>query len=212
MDKKQIGVLFDLDGVLIDTETQYSKFWGAIGEKYFGNGKELSENIKGRNLEAIYSSYFPDENIQKIITAQLDEFQANMSYELYPGVKEFLDSLVENKIAMCIVTSSDDKKMERLFESQPYLKSVFTHMITGDQVTNAKPHPECFLKGAALIGRDIHDCYVFEDSINGITAGLASGAKVIAIDNTYPRNKIAELTNNIISGFEGLTIEKMLQF
>ena len=106
MNLNTIGVLFDLDGVLIDTETQYSVFWGKMGDKYLGNGKEFAARIKGSNLSTILNSNFPDKELQKEIVKQLDEFQANMSFDIYPGVMEFIQQLEENGIPMCIVTSS----------------------------------------------------------------------------------------------------------
>ena len=212
MKSNNIGVLFDLDGVLIDTETQYSVFWGEIGEKYLGNREEFAARIKGSNLSTILNNNFPDPDLQKEIVAQLDDFQANMSYSIYLGVKEFIQQLVENDIPMCIVTSSDDRKMESLFEQQPYFKDVFRNIITGDMVTKSKPDPECFLKGAELIGVDISNCFVFEDSMQGIAAGIASGATVIALDTTNSREAISALTDNIISSFENFGVENMTQY
>lgn len=212
MNLNTIGVLFDLDGVLIDTETQYSVFWGKMGDKYLGNDKEFAARIKGSNLSTILNSNFPDKELQKEIVKQLDEFQANMSFDIYPGVMEFIRQLEENGIPMCIVTSSDDRKMESLFAQQPYFRLAFQNIITGDQVAKSKPDPECFLKGAKLIDRDIHNCYVFEDSMQGITAGIASGATVIALDTTCSRSSIRNLTDNIISSFEHFGVNDMLNF
>ncbi|MGN0229605.1 MAG: HAD family hydrolase [Muribaculaceae bacterium] len=212
MELNNIGVLFDLDGVLIDTESQYSVFWGDMGEKYLGNREEFAARIKGSNLSTILNNNFPDPDLQKDIVSQLDEFQANMSYAIYPGVKEFIQQLVENGIPMCIVTSSDDRKMESLFEQQPYFKEVFRHIITGDMVTKSKPDPECFIKGAELIGADIRRCFVFEDSMQGIAAGKASGATVIALDTTNSREAISHLTHNIISSFENYSVTDMIKY
>ncbi len=209
MNLNKTGVLFDLDGVLIDTETQYSVFWGNIGKEYLTDSTDFAEKIKGSNLTAILDNHFPDKKLQEIIVARLDEFQASMKYEIYPGVKDFVNQLIEHNIPMCIVTSSDDNKMNSLFEQQPYFKETFKNIITGSQVTNSKPHPECFLKGAKLINRDIADCYIFEDSLQGITAGIASGAKVIALDTTCHKSAIEKLTTNIISSFENFGIDDM---
>ncbi len=212
MELNNIGVLFDLDGVLIDTESQYSVFWGDIGEKYLGNREEFAARIKGSNLSTILNNNFPDPNLQKDIVSQLDKFQANMSYAIYPGVRDFIQQLAENGIPMCIVTSSDDRKMESLFEQQPYFKEVFRHIITGDMVTKSKPDPECFIKGAELIGADIRRCFVFEDSMQGIAAGIASGATVIALDTTNSREAISHLTHNIIGSFENFSVTDMIKY
>ena len=205
------GVLFDLDGVLVDTESQYSIFWGKMGVEYNTGIPDFAERIKGSNLASILNTYFPEKSVQDEIVDKLNRFQEAMTYEICPGVKEFISQLKQHNIPTCIVTSSDDKKMEHLFAHQPYFRDNFSNIITGDQVTNSKPHPECFLKGAQKIGVDIKDCLIFEDSMQGITAGLASGAKVIALSTTCTVQQIRTLTNVIIPGFENLSLELIQQ-
>ena len=205
------GVLFDLDGVLVDTESQYSIFWGKMGIEYNTGIPDFADRIKGSNLAAILHTYFPDKSVQDEIVAKLNAFQAAMTYEICPGVKEFISQLKQHNIPTCIVTSSDDKKMEQLFAHQPYFRENFSNIITGDQVTNSKPHPECFLKGAQKIGVDIKDCLIFEDSMQGITAGLASGAKVIALSTTCSIEQISTLTNVIIPGFKDFSLDVIPQ-
>ena len=205
------GVLFDLDGVLVDTESQYSIFWGKMGIEYNTGIPDFADRIKGSNLAAILNTYFPEKSVQDEIVAKLNAFQAAMTYEICPGVKEFISQLKQHNIPTCIVTSSDDKKMEQLFAHQPYFRENFSNIITGDQVTNSKPHPECFLKGAQKIGVDIKDCLIFEDSMQGITAGLASGAKVIALSTTCSIEQISTLTNVIIPGFKDFSLDVIPQ-
>lgn len=205
------GVLFDLDGVLVDTESQYSIFWGKMGIEYNTGIPDFADRIKGSNLAAILNTYFPEKSVQDEIVEKLNAFQAAMTYEICPGVKEFISQLKQHNIPTCIVTSSDDKKMEQLFAYQPYFRENFSNIITGDQVTNSKPHPECFLKGAQKIGVDIKDCLIFEDSMQGITAGLASGAKVIALSTTCSIEQISTLTNVIIPGFKNFSLDVIPQ-
>lgn len=205
------GVLFDLDGVLVDTESQYSIFWGKMGIEYNTGIPDFADRIKGSNLAAILNTYFPEKSVQDEIVKKLNAFQAAMTYEICPGVKEFISQLKQHNIPTCIVTSSDDKKMEQLFAHQPYFRENFSNIITGDQVTNSKPHPECFLKGAQKIGVDIKDCLIFEDSMQGITAGLASGAKVIALSTTCSIEQISTLTNVIIPGFKDFSLDVIPQ-
>lgn len=205
------GVLFDLDGVLVDTESQYSIFWGKMGIEYNTGIPYFADRIKGSNLAAILNTYFPEKSVQDEIVEKLNAFQAAMTYEICPGVKEFISQLKQHNIPTCIVTSSDDKKMEQLFAHQPYFRENFSNIITGDQVTNSKPHPECFLKGAQKIGVDIKDCLIFEDSMQGITAGLASGAKVIALSTTCSIEQISTLTNVIIPGFKDFSLDVIPQ-
>ena len=79
-------------------------------------------------------------------------------------------------------------------------------IVTGDMVRHAKPDPECFLLGAQLIGVDIHDCWIFEDSLKGLAAGRASGATVIGLATTLPREVIQDKADLVIDNFNQLTI------
>lgn len=200
--KLPAGILFDLDGVLIDTETQYTLFWDKMAKQYNVADKDFSRKIKGTNLEHILNTYFADKSCHKHIIDMLSDFQENMTYQLLPGVEAFIKQIEDADVPMCIVTSSDNKKMESLFKQLPFIKLHFPNIITGDQVTHGKPHPECFMKGAEKIGCDIHECVIFEDSPNGIKAGLASGAKVIALSTTLPASVLQKFTDIIIPGFD----------
>lgn len=79
------GVLFDLDGVLVDTESQYSIFWGKMGIEYNTGIPDFADRIKGSNLAAILNTYFPDKSVQDEIVAKLNTFQAAMTYEICPN-------------------------------------------------------------------------------------------------------------------------------
>lgn len=195
-------MLFDLDGVLVDSEGEYSKFWGAIGDRY-NRGAGFNNSIKGSTLVEILS-HFPEED-RTAIADELHEFERHMEFEVYPGVKQFLASLHKEGIPAAIVTSSDNFKMECLFARHPEIKEAVGHIVTADMVSRGKPDPECFLLGARLIGVPVEDCFVFEDSMNGLKAARASGGKVVALATTNPIHAIAPLSDVVIGSFEGIT-------
>ncbi len=180
---KNIGVLFDLDGVLIDTESRYTQFWEEIASTYDTGIEDFAYHIKGNNLQRILTTHFPT-HMHSDLIAYVQKLEENMVYELFDGVIELLEELKTLNIPFAIVTSSGMDKMERLRKQQPQFVAYFDHIVTGDMVRNSKPDPECFLKGAELINRNIQDCYIFEDSPAGIEAGLSSGATVIALTTT----------------------------
>lgn len=187
----QTGALFDLDGVLLDTEGIYSQFWEEVAHRFPTGEPNVASVIKGMNLQAILSTYFPGEEKQREIVALLDEQQRTMRYRPFDGAMSFVDVLRRLGVRCCVVTSSDSRKMEAVAQQLPDFNSRFDAIITGDMVKHAKPHPECFMKGAKAIGRDIEHCYVFEDSINGLKAAKASGATVIALATTCKASEIA---------------------
>lgn len=193
------GMLFDLDGVLVDSEGEYSKFWGAMGDRY-GLVSTFASDIKGTTIGEILLN-FPEGDRDGILAA-LHEFESNMEYPVYPGVMEFLGRLKKAGIPSAIVTSSDNVKMDLLFGRRPELREMVNVVITGSMVSRSKPDPEGYLKGAELIGVPIEECCVFEDSLQGLQAGRSSGATVIGIATTNSREKVAPLADITVDRFE----------
>lgn len=204
--KKIKGALFDLDGVLLDSEDIYTGFWNAVEEKFPTGIPNFAHVIKGSNLFEILHDHYPNEAIRQEVTEMLLGFQRSMKYEFFDGAMEFVNRLNQAGIPACVVTSSDDDKMASLARQHPDFSSHFKTIVTGDMVRHAKPDPECCLLGAQLIGVDIHDCWVFEDSLKGLGAGRASGATVIGLATTLPRETIQPLCDMVIDNFSQLSI------
>lgn len=133
-----------------------------------------------------------------------------MDYEVYPGVDEFLTELAKAGIPSAIVTSSDNAKMEKLFARRPWLRDKVTKIITADLVTKSKPDPQPYLIGAEAIGVPIEDCFVFEDSVNGLKSAKASGATVVGLVTTNPKEIVAEFADILTDGFVGFSLEALL--
>ena len=206
---KRCGVLFDLDGVLLDSEGLYTIFWEQIDKEYPTGIDEFASYIKGSHLARIMG-YFDNEEVRRDILNKLNDYERNMRYEFFPGALEFVRHLREAGIPMAIVTSSDRKKMLSLYRQYPEFPTLFDQIITGDMVSKAKPDPDCFLPGARLLGVDISDCIVFEDSRNGLLAGRASGARVIGVATTLSTDIVEPLSDMTIGAVSELTVEGLL--
>lgn len=206
--RKIQGVLFDLDGVLLDSEGQYSIFWRAMDERFPTGVEDFSNYIKGFHLVRILG-YFANDEIREQIVQALVEFEKNMRFEFFPGAIALVKRLRDMGIPMAIVTSSDHKKMQALFSQHPEFPALFDTIITGDMVTRAKPDPDCFLLGAQRLGVDIKDCVVFEDSRNGLIAARASGARVIGLATTLSADIVAPLSDLTIPCVNDLDIEQI---
>ena len=204
------GVLFDLDGVLIDTEGIYTQFWQAVDKRFPTGVKNFAQVIKGSNLHNILHTYFPSPEMREQVNALLNDFQRDMRYEYFPGTITLLDELKRRNIPLCIVTSSDPDKMRELYRQKPEFSSYFQAIVTGDMVSEPKPSPECFLLGAKHIGVDIEECVVIEDSINGLKAGLASGARVIGLSTTCSRDAIEPYCHLIASDIASLNTQTII--
>lgn len=202
------AALFDLDGVLIDTEGIYSGFWESIDRLYPTGIDNFAAAIKGTTLTEILS-HFPTEQIRADIKQRIHDFEETMVYELMPGVDTFLDALVGAGWPIAIYTSSDDKKMSCLRRQQPRLFELADVIVTGSQVSHSKPDPEGYNKAAEMLGCPIGDCVVFEDSLQGLEAGRRSGAVVVGLATTNPASVIKGKARVILDGFTGFGISDL---
>lgn len=204
--KKMHAALFDLDGVLIDTEPAYTRIWQDIERKYPTGIENFAYKIKGTTLENILSTYFPDLEVQLAVRRMLAEREEAMEYELFDGVMDFLHKLKEEDIPCAIVTSSGDAKMERLFRAKPDFAACFDEVITDGRVTRSKPDPEGYILAARSLGAEPEDCYVFEDSYNGLKAGRAAGATVVALSTSNPAEKLKPLADIVVASLNEVEI------
>ena len=208
---KNIAVLFDFDGVVVDTETQYSVFWHKMGVDYLGM-EDLESRVKGQTLMYIYDTFFPGMTKEREeITVGLDRFEQDMSYDFVPGVEEFIVDLHRNGVKMAVVTSSNDKKMEAVYRAKPEIKSMFDRILTAEMFTASKPAPDCFLLCMEVFYTPPETTYVFEDSFNGLKAGMASGATVIGLATTNSREEITPLCHYVLDDFQGFTYDKLTE-
>lgn len=207
-------VLFDLDGVVLDTESQYTVLWNNIGKKY-GDVGEIGRLSKGQTLTHILDTYFKGQTeLQKHIIEELYEFEQNMSYAPIPGVMEFMKQLKEASVPTAVVTSSNKAKMENVYRHYPDFKDIVGHVFTSESFTRSKPDPECFLMAMHALGGTPEDTVVFEDSVNGLKAARASGATVVGLVTSNPREVVEPLSDYAINDFTSMSLDrlkKMLQ-
>ncbi|MDE6179829.1 MAG: HAD family hydrolase, partial [Phocaeicola sp.] len=188
---KCMAALFDFDGVVMDTETQYSIFWDEQGRRYHPELPELGRIIKGQTLAQIYDNYFAGmEEVQQKITEELNLFEQNMLYNYIPGVEAFMRELRANGVKIAIVTSSNEMKMSNVYRAHPELKQNVDRILTAEMFTHSKPDPECFLLGAAVFDTVPENCVVFEDSFHGLEAGNRAGMPVVGLATTNTEEQI----------------------
>lgn len=198
------AALFDLDGVLIDSETLYTKFWQRVGEIHHLPSPTFAHDIKGTTLNDILTTYFADPEVRRDVDRLLHEFENEIVYPVFPGALEFVDALRAEGLKTVIVTSSDDKKMEYLFNQHPDFAGHFDAIVTAADVTRSKPDPEPYLVGASKAGADPKDCIVFEDSFQGLEAGRRSGAYVVGIATTNPAEQLAGKADRVVGSLAEL--------
>lgn len=204
-----IGFLFDLDGVLIDSERKYTEIWNTINRIYPTGIDDLAERIKGTTLDSILDNYFPDPELKPLVESKLLELEGKMEYDYTPGAHDLLLGLRERDIPSALVTSSNNIKMEHLRKDLPEIMTLLDQFVVADMVTHSKPDPEGYLLGASLIKRDPRACVVFEDSLQGVKAGRAAGSYVVGVTGTFPVELLREYSNLTVDSLEEIDIDRL---
>jgi HAD superfamily hydrolase (TIGR01509 family) len=202
--------LFDFDGVLMDTEAQYTRFWDETGRK-FVDMDGFGSMIKGQTLVQIFDKYFADRTEEELraVEEAINEYERNMTYEFIPGARGFLNELRQAGIPTAIVTSSNNQKMSQVYKAHPDLHTLVDAILTSEHFSKSKPDPECFLKGMEMLGGTPETTVVFEDSIHGITAGRAAGAYVTGLATTNKREVIEPLCDMVIDNFSDFSLKEL---
>ena len=214
MQGKQLkAALFDLDGVVFDTEPQYSVFWGEQCRHYHPEHPGLENEIKGQTLTQIYDSWFSGSLLeeQPVITERLNAYEQQMDYDYLDGFLAFVGDLRSHGVRTAVVTSSNVPKMESVYRKQPGFPALFDAILTSEDFAQSKPDPDCYLKAAQKLGVGPDSCVVFEDSVNGLRSGRAADMKVVGLLTTNPLAVVEPLSDIQIPDYEGLTYESLSQ-
>ena len=201
MNYKRVA-LFDLDGVVFDTEPLYTEFWRAVFERYYPNEPQLATAIKGQTLTWIYERYFADlPDLQNEITAELNAFEHNMQFEYVLGFEDFIVQLHQLNVNTAVVTSSNKQKMQQVYTQYPNFKAYFDHIFTAEDFVKSKPDPYCYLLGASYFGVKPTECMAFEDSINGFKSVIAAAIPLVGLATSNSIEVINQYTKVIIPNY-----------
>jgi len=193
------AVIFDMDGVLTDSEALICKAaislfkkWGAEASPedftpYIGTGEELyiGEPAKKHGLDInpkeakahLYEEYL------KLVPTELESF---------PGVSELINDLKSKGVKIAVATSADEIKMVANLEKIGHPRASWDACAYGDIVENKKPHPDIFIKAADMLGVAPEDCAVIEDSYHGVEAANRAGCLSIAVGHTFPQDRLRD--------------------
>ena len=202
------GAIFDMDGTLLDTERYFHRAWVDIAE-FFGEEKheQLGFDLSGTNkaqVPAILRKYYPNIDVEAYYNKGMEVVREWSEKELLllPGTKEILEYFKANNVVMSVASSTKHSTIEAHLQRTEILQ-YFEVIVGGDEVSSGKPSPEIFLKAAEKMNLSPQDCYVFEDSFNGIRAGNKAGCAAIMIPNQIqPTEEIINLSAGIYNSLK----------
>lgn len=195
------AVLFDMDGVIVDSEPLHV---AAFQTTLQGYGHELThdqykQHFAGRTDEAGFKQYF-DFIGETVDMPVIMDVKAKAYLELaadqlvaYPGVIAFIRELAERKIPLALVTGSLRTEAEVTLKAFD-LTNLFSAVIAAEDIEHSKPHPEGYLEGAKALKTDPADCIVIEDAPSGVKAAEAAGMRCVAVTNTHDKEELKGAT------------------
>ena len=181
------AVLFDMDGVIFDSERAVLAVWREIaGEMELSGIDGVFVQCVGVNKQRtreIFCGAYPDLDfdefdvrVRRLFLSRYDKGRLPVK----PGVREILAGLRERRIPLALASSTRTETVKRELEEAGFL-GCFDTVIGGDLVTRSKPDPEIFLTAVSRLGAEPADCFVIEDSFNGIRAASAGGFRPIMV-------------------------------
>ncbi|MBO6141726.1 MAG: HAD family phosphatase [Ruminococcus sp.] len=196
------SVVFDMDGVIFDTETVGLRAWVAVGERHsLENVEHYARECIGRSTKdtmAILRAAYKDVDIEHLRAECTYEFKRIIAAEgltLKKGVKELLEWLKENGIKTAIASSTEINGVKGHLRMAG-IEEYFEKIIGGDMVTHSKPEPEIYLKACEQLGEKPENTYAIEDSNNGIISAFRAGMHPLLVpdivENTPEVRQMAE--------------------
>ncbi|WP_350293670.1 HAD family phosphatase [uncultured Croceitalea sp.] len=211
------AVLFDMDGVIIDSEPLHQK-------AYYGMFKEVGITVS----DALYESFTGKATLQ-ICKQLVQEFQLKQApqelvnikrgifkhlflndpdLDLIADVRELIEDYYNNGLTLVLASSASMLTINNVF-SRFELDQYFKAKLSGADLKASKPHPEIFIKAAAASGFIREECMVIEDSTNGIKAAHAAGIYCVGFKSPHSKNQDYSLADKVISSFNEILFEKI---
>jgi HAD superfamily hydrolase (TIGR01509 family) len=208
------AVFFDMDGLMVDSEPQWFQSEIEVTQKFGYTWTEQDQiaclggplSRVGKYMhDKCNSAESPEYFTQTLIETQTLKMRGNTP--TMPGALELVRELQSNGIATGLVSASPRKIVDAVLDNLGH--QLFPFSISSDDVANTKPHPDCYLKAATLTESRIDNCLVFEDSLTGMNAAVASGAYLIAVPHMVTIEESAKV--RVISSLEQLNYQKLQQ-
>lgn len=186
------GAIFDMDGLLLDTERLYRESWvevaKAFGQTPVPEFPAAVSGSSGEGMRRIVKHYYPAVDAQDFIQSCVDRVDRILDQEgapEKPGARVLLSCLRARGLRIAVASSS---ARERILANlrQAGIAAAFDAVVSGQEVERGKPEPDIFLLAARRLGLPPEECYVFEDSLNGVRSGMAAGCVTVMVPDQVP--------------------------
>lgn len=213
-------VIFDMDGVIVDTEPVHRY-------AYFQHFEELNINVP----EEMYTSFTGlstrntfqklkerfeiNEEVEDLIQRKRsifnDAFDTKEDLELLEGVEHLIKDFHQNGMQLIVASSASKVTIERVFHRFG-LHQYFSHIVSGEDFPKSKPHPAIFEHAVSLSVTSKENCIVIEDSTNGVKAAKAAGILCIGYNSIHSKDQDLTLADVVVSHFDELNFVKVSQY
>lgn len=189
-----------MDGVVVDSTAMHVEAWRVYLQRHGLEAESLADRMLGRHNDELVRAFFPPDGLT---TEIIDQHGARkeavyrelmspvLQKKLVPGVRDFI--IRHRSEALGIATNAEPANVEFVLEAAG-LRSYFRVVVDGSQVSRPKPFPDIYLRAADMLGYAPEDCVVFEDSMTGVEAAHAAGARVVGVSTTLSRFNDVDIT------------------
>jgi HAD superfamily hydrolase (TIGR01509 family) len=212
------GLVFDMDGVLVDSNPYHLQKWVAFldAHRVTYNAEELPNYVLGHRNDVAFRYFFGPQ----VTEAEMDRLSEELEEwfrrafkphaKPVPGLRALVEECYRAGIPMAVASSAMSKNVEFVVGALGWRK-YFRSLLTGDEVTHPKPHPEIYLKTAERLNLAPSTCVAFEDSFVGIESAKDAGMKCVAIASTFPREELERhgQADLLVGTFEDLSLARL---
>lgn len=213
-------IIFDMDGVLIDSEPAYEemnkKLFHDLGIRMDDSGYK---NLVGMSSFKMWSMLKENFNLKHEVE-ELIILEKNRMFEILnsdkikepvKGIKELIGEFKKKNYTLCVASSSAKENIELVLNKHG-LQKYFDYVVSGEEVKHGKPAPDIFLNAAKKFNANVSDCFVIEDSANGLTASKAAGMKCIGFKNNGTNPQNLNNADIIVDNFDVENTNLILEF
>jgi HAD superfamily hydrolase (TIGR01509 family) len=210
-------VIFDMDGVIVDTEPLHKKaYYQHFKELNIEVDAELFSRFTGKSTRNVYQMikdiFGIDSNVEDLIarkrTLFYSLFDKDPALKLLDGVENLIKNLYSSGFQLILASSAAKSTIDRVFK-RFNLFPFFSHLVSGEDFPESKPNPAIFIEAQRLSGNRRSNCIVIEDSTNGIQAANAAGIFCIGYKSQNSKNQNYDNADLVIHHFDELKIEEL---